>query len=46
MAQEVRIVVTDRDGAFTFVPCLRKIRGSQLQIVAAPEKGPRAGSNH
>jgi hypothetical protein len=35
MAREVRIVVTDRDGAFTFVPCLRKIRGAQLQIVAA-----------
>jgi hypothetical protein len=35
MAQEVRIVVTDRDGATTFVPCVRKIRGAQLPIVAA-----------
>ena len=37
MAQELRIVVTDRDGAFTFVPCLRKIRGAQLPIVAATD---------
>ena len=37
MAQELRIAVTDRDGALTFVPCLRKIRGAQLPIVAATD---------
>ena len=37
MAQELRIVITDRDGALTFVPCLRKIRGAQLPIVAATD---------
>jgi hypothetical protein len=37
MAQELRIAVTDRDGALTFVPCLRKIRGAQLLIVAATD---------
>jgi hypothetical protein len=33
MAQELRIVVTDRDGAFTFVPCLRKIRGRNCRLL-------------